>query len=304
MKKYVKKMIRMLAAVALCLCMLNVSAIDAQAATSITGNNTMATAYNYGRWSSINSNYATIILESGQTESWLEFTLSPGEHIYLRASYRDEYAGEWFEIQNGVGIGQGRPQETPGDVYDSDSITPCVYLDCDNDSTSTRNYYLVLHRGSVDIDTSIYFSLSAYNRIASTTTTVSVPGTASNRGNSGLSMSGVDSSVISVNLANDTSIPDEAVVMSISSSGTQSPSQGNVHHMIMPASNGDWYTSKYSSADSGSYLIDIDDGIPVKQRWSFKYNAMATAKSTMTKVTLTIKYQYDLHNTGYKKVIG
>ena len=39
----------------------------------------------------INSNYATIILESGQTESWLEFTLSPGEHIYLRASYDEEY---------------------------------------------------------------------------------------------------------------------------------------------------------------------------------------------------------------------
>ncbi len=304
MKKYAKKMIGMLAVVALCLCMLNVSVIDAQAATSITGNNTMATAYNYGRWSSINTNYATIILEKGQTESWLEFTLNPGDHIYLRASYRNEYAGEWFEIRNGVGIRQGDPQRTPEDIYESDSITPCVYLDCDNDSTSTRNYYLVLHRGSVDIDTSIYFSLSAYNRIDTATTTVSVPGTASNRGNSGLSMSGVDSSVISVNLTNNTSIPDDAVVMSISSSGKQSPSQGNVHHMIMPASNGIWYTSKYSSADSGSYLIDIDDNIPVKQIWSFKYNAMATAKSTMTNVTLTIKYQYDLNNTEYKKIIG
>ena len=94
----------MLAVVALCLGILNINAIDVQAATSITGNNTRSTAYNYGRWSSINSNYATVILESGQTESWLEFTLSPGEHIYLRASYEDGYAGEWFEVQNGVGI--------------------------------------------------------------------------------------------------------------------------------------------------------------------------------------------------------
>ena len=46
----------MLAVVALCLGILNINAIDVQAATSITGNNTRSTADNYGRWSSINSN--------------------------------------------------------------------------------------------------------------------------------------------------------------------------------------------------------------------------------------------------------
>ena len=79
-------------------------------------------------------------------------------------------------------------------------------------------------------------------------------------------MSGVDSSVILVNLTNDTKIANKAIVTGISSSGTQSPSQGNVHHMIMPASNGNWYTSTVSSASSGHYNIDIDDGIPVKQK--------------------------------------
>ena len=57
-------------------------------------------------------------------------------------------------------------------------------------------------------------------------------------------MSGVDSSVILVNLTNDTKIANKAIVTGISSSGTQSPSQGNVHHMIMPASNGNWYRSE------------------------------------------------------------
>ena len=79
-------------------------------------------------------------------------------------------------------------------------------------------------------------------------------------------MSGVDSSVILVNLTNDTKIANKAIVTGISSSGTQSPSQGNVHHMIMPASNDNWYTSTVSSASSGHYNIDIDDGIPVKQK--------------------------------------
>ena len=303
MKKKLKNFVGLVAVIALCFGLVNINAIDAQAATSITGNNTRTTAYNYGSWSSINSNYATIILESGQIESWLEFTLSPGEHIYLRASYDEEYAGEWFEIQNGVGITQGVPQMTPEDVYNADSVTPDIYLDCDNDSTSTRNYYLVLHRGSVDINRSIYFSLSAYNRIKTSSVDVPISGTASNPGNSSISLSGVDSSIISVNLTNDTKIPDNAIVTSISSSGTQSPSQGNVHHMIMPASNGIWYTSTVSSASSGHYNIDIDDGIPVKQRWSFKYNALATDKSTIRNVKLKIGFQYDLHDTDYETYI-
>lgn len=303
MKKYVKRMLGMLTMVAVCLCMFNVSGINVYAATSITGNNTRATAYNYGRWSSINSNYATIILESGQTESWLQFTLSPGEHIYLRASYEDEYAGEWFEVQDSTGITLGRPQMTPDDVYNPDSVIPNIYLDCDNNSTSTRTFFLVLHRGSVDTETSIYFSLSAYDRIKTSSTTVSISGTASNPGNSSINLAGVDSSVISVNLRNNVNIPENAIVTNISTSGTQSPNQGNVHHMIMPASNGIWYTSTVSSATSGSYNIDIDDEIPVKQQWSFKYNAMATARSTMSNVKLTIKFQYDLHDTQYETFI-
>ena len=42
---------------------------------------------------------------------------------------------------------------------------------------------------------------------------------------------------------------------SVSYTHLQSPSQGNVHHMIMPASNGNWYISTVSSASSGHYNI-------------------------------------------------
>ena len=118
-----------------------------------------------------------------------------------------------------------------------------------------------------------------------------------------MSASGVDSSVITVNLTSNTSIPNNAIVTSISTSGTQSPSQGNVHHMIMPNSNGVWYTSTVSSASSGSYNISLSDNIPVKQLWSFKYNARATARSTMRSVKLNINFQYDLHDTYYELVV-
>ena len=44
MKKSLKRFIGMLAVVALCLGILNINAIDVQAATSITGNNTRSTS--------------------------------------------------------------------------------------------------------------------------------------------------------------------------------------------------------------------------------------------------------------------
>lgn len=303
MKYYAKRLVGILAT-AICFCILSASGTNVYAAdTTITGNNTKATAYNYGKWSSINSNYATIVLEAGQTESWLKFTLSPEDHIYLRSSYKDEYAGEWFEIQDDTGNTIGKPQRTPDDVYNADTVTPDIYLDCDNTSASTETYYLVLHRGNVDIDKKIYYSVSAYERIKTSSTKVSVAGIASNEGNGGMDLSGVDSSVITVDLTNDKKLPNKAIVTNISSSGTQSPSQGNVHHMIMPESNGRWYTSTIVSATKGAYSIAVDDNIPIKQLWSFKYNAMATAKSTMKNVKLNISFQYDLHDTNYETYI-
>lgn len=55
-----------------------------------------------------------------------------------------------------------------------------------------------------------------------------------------------------------------------------------------------WHTSKVSSATSGSYHISSSDRIPVKQRWSFKYNAKAGAKSSMNSVKLRVDYIYDI----------
>ncbi len=48
------------------------------------------------------------------------------------------------------------------------------------------------------------------------------------------------------------------------------------------------------SAESGYYYIDLSYKIPVKQIWSFKYNAKASAKSTMSNVTLRVSYIYDM----------
>ena len=147
----------------------------------------------------------------------------------------------------------------------------------------------------------MYFSLSMNEIIKTGRGVFSFSGTASNPGNSSISLSGVDSSVLTLNLANNTTIPPEAIVTSVNTSGTQSPSQGNVHHMVLPATESStWYTSTEATASSGHYNIDVSDGFQAAQRWQFKYNALATAKSTMKNVKITLEWEYDIANTGYK----
>ena len=59
-----------------------------QAASAITGNTTMGSAYNFGTWSSIND---TAILYSGEQQSWFRFTVAAGEKIYVRVSSDTAY---------------------------------------------------------------------------------------------------------------------------------------------------------------------------------------------------------------------
>lgn len=89
-------------------------------------------------------------------------------------------------------------------------------------------------------------------------------------------------------------IPNDAVVNKVETSSHMSPNQGNVRHMLMCQTESAWHTSKISSATSGSYHISSSDRIPVKRRWSFKYNAKAGAKSSMNSVKLRVDYVYDI----------
>jgi len=182
-----------------------------------------------------------------------------------------------------------------------DTVIPFMAVACDNLTSSSQTYYIHVNRGTCE--GTMYFSLSMNERIKTGRGVFSFSGTASNPGNSSISLSGVDSSVLTLNLANNTTIPPEAIVTSVNTSGTQSPSQGNVHHMVLPATESStWYTSTVASASSGHYNIDVSDGFQAAQRWQFKYNALATAKSTMKNVKITLEWEYDIANTGYKNI--
>lgn len=270
------------------------------AASTITGNNSIGSAYNCGSWTSIN-NISAVILDSGEQESWFKFTVGAEEKIYIRVSSDDEYEGMKVSVIDDMGM-EVSSKINPNDLMPITNLTSGLYVNIDNDSSTTSTYYLVIERGTVYME-DMYCTVSAYNRIKSGSGTFTFSGTASNAGNSSLSTQGVNSSIISINLNNSGFVPKNAVVTNVRTKGTQSPRQGNVHHMIKPSSASTWYTSTVSSADSGSYNIVYNNKIYADQKWEFRYNAMATAKSTMKNVTLILDYEYDIANTGYKTFI-
>ena len=260
------------------------------------GNYTSATAYDMGRYTNLKS--VTGILPAQETCSYFKFTVNADEKIYIRCSHDKSYtkmAVEWRDAADYIISKSTR-------VLDASTLTPFLAVNCDGKKNG-QTFYIKVNRGDYDINKPMYFSVSLNNRIKSGSGTFSFTGSAVNRGNSSMSYSGVDSSIIKLNLSRESKIPAGAIVTRVSTKSTQSPSQGNVHHILMPESVGNWYTSKVSSATSGSYNISEKDKIPVKQVWKFKYNAKASKKSTMNNVKLNVDWTYDLANTGYKVVL-
>ena len=159
-------------------------------------------------------------------------------------------------------------------------------------TSTSETYFVKVTRGTYTGN--MYFTVSIEDRIKSGNGTFNFTGTATNLGNSSLNFLGVDSSVITMDLTNNSSIPKSAIVKSITTTSTQIPNQGNVTHKLMDSESNIWYQSLYSSATSGSYRISLDDQLRVAQKWSFKYNAKATARSTMSNVKADIRYEYDV----------
>ena len=264
---------------------------EASTVTVNGGYTTRATAYNWGTYSQYNT--ITGILPEEEDDFWVQVSVPGNSRIYARCSYDTSYDGMFLTMRNSNG---GLLDIcTSDDAYGLDTVTPFLAVNCDNTTSSARTFYIHVSRGTHT--GTMYFSLSMNNRIKTGHATFSFSGTASNTGNTSMSLSGVDSSELTLNLTNNTTIPPHAIVTSVSTSGTQSPSQGNVHHMIRI--DGTWYTSTYASATSGNYNIDTNDNIEAKQQWRFKYNALATAKSTMKNVKLTLNWEYDISLTEY-----
>ncbi|MED0773631.1 hypothetical protein CHH79_15365 [Bacillus siamensis] len=253
--------------------------------STITGNHSFETANPVGYWKY--KNIDTAVLPKGEKESYFTFTANKGERLYVRSSTRSEYKGMSIEIynKNKVLVSKGT------EVINPDTLLPFIYAITDA-KENNETFYVKVSRGSYTDD--IYFTLSIYDRIKAGSETFAFSGTAENKGNTSLSPNGSDSTVLRLDLTKQTSIPKDAIVKRISTTATQIPSQGNTRHSIMSEENKVWHRALANSSTQGNYGITLDDNLSVSSIWNFKYNTLATARSTMKNVKLKIDYEYDV----------
>ena len=252
---------------------------------AIIGNNDPETAYNIGNWKY--KSIKTCAIEENQSEAWFRFSMSEDEQIYVTCSRENIPNGMTFSIYNANNMDE---LWSASEIADPSSFIKFLAVKA-NGSQST-SYLLRVDRGNYVGD--MFFSLSFGNRMKKAIKTFDFRGTARNNGNKSMSFAGVDSTVITADLSRESSMPNGAIVNKVDTSSYMSPNQGNVRHMLMCQTESAWWTSKVSSANSGSYYISSSNKIPVKQIWSFKYNAKAGAKSSMNSVKLRVDYSYDI----------
>jgi len=254
---------------------------------AITGNNSFSTAYLMGYWEYHGSTICK--LEAGQNAAYFKFIASDGDRVYASVSVDSDEEGAIIETFN-----QNQHKIDEGSIVINPEIgIPFIYANAD--ATSNGQYfYIKVTRGSYSGD--MYFPVSINNRISSGNGTFSFTGTASNPGNPDIltNPNGVDSTIISMNLTNNSDIPNEAMVKSITTSSRISPSIRGITHRIFSSETNTWYTSTVSSSTSGYYNISLSDDLNVKRSWSFRYNATAMSASTMSNVKATISYEYDV----------
>ncbi|MFA7021537.1 hypothetical protein [Aliarcobacter sp.] len=252
---------------------------------TITGNNTLNDAYVMGYWEYYTPD--TTWLEPNINEAYYKFTASAGDKIYARTSYNDSYLGMTIETLDSTG-----KRINLGDtiINTTSNYLPFLFANADAD-INAQTFYIKVTRGSYTGD--MYFTVTVEKRIYSANGTFDFVGTASNPGNPDIltNPNGVDSSIINMNLTNNSSIPNGAIVKSITTTGTVTPSKGGILHKISSSQNNIWYTS---SVLGSNYPITVNDDLEVKKVWSFKYNQKALGASTMKNVKATINYEYDI----------
>ena len=219
-------------------------ATNASATTDENGaiieNNTFGTAYPIGYWQYHGSTICK--LEAGKPEAFFSFTANTNDRVYSSITLAQELLNTGVSVQI---FNSSQLPITPVNsaIVNPTSITPFIFAN----ATSTANsqtFYIKVTRGTFVGD--MYFPVSINNRIYSANGTFNFTGTASNAGNPNIltNPSGVDSSVIYMDLTNNTTIPNGAIVKSITTTGTLNPSNlGGITHKILSAENNIWYTA-------------------------------------------------------------
>ncbi len=276
---------------------------------TMTGNNTFEDAYNIGSWNTSNTYQKTFTAydenvatkDQDSTANWIKFTAKAGDRVGIKITYAnlsstEDLSNFTVSLRNSA----NKEIESSSQIYKGSTSVRFKYVYYEFPTAGTYYVSMIRNEGLDKVDVG---GISFFDPIKTASTTYTFSGTASNTGNPIGNTSGTDSTILTLNLTNDTKIPSDATLMSISTSSSMSPSQGNVRHYLNVNNvdwNNDgssWNSAKVNSATSGQYYLDIDDQIPARATYKFKYNVLASAKSTMSSVKVTFKYEYnDVYN--------
>ncbi|MDN5108095.1 hypothetical protein PJV93_11355 [Aliarcobacter butzleri] len=262
---------------------------------AITGNDSFGSAHSIGYWEYHSSTVAKLEVTKNQSDSYFSFRVKKGDRVYVRISLGKEYLNSGVNLQI---FDSNQSPKTPVEttVTNFDGLSGFIFQNIDAESDS-QTFYIKVNKGSYIGD--IVFSVSVNKRIYSNIATFDFTGTASNPGNPNFlnNPSGVDSSVISMDLRNKTTIPNGAIVKSITTAGNISSGKGALIYKISSNQNSSIW---YQSTTQMDYNISLNDKLEVKKIWSFKYNQKSAGASNMSKVKATINYEYDITKNNFK----
>lgn len=106
---------------------------------------------------------------------------------------------------------------------------------------------------------------------------------------------GVYSSIATLNLQDNSSVPSDAIVKSTKIKGTMSRSLGNTSIELQNASEGTWYSSIIASTSVNSYFKEITatKKMLLKSTWNARYITKAYSSSNINQLKLEVTYEYD-----------
>lgn len=256
---------------------------------SIIDNNTFDTAYPMGYWQYHGSTICK--LKADKNEAYFSFTANTKDRVYASVALSQELLNTGARIDIYNTSSQTRPINTGVNVVNS-TYSSFIFANADA-TTNSQTFYIKVTRGSAVGD--ILFPVRIENRISTGLAKFDFVGTASNPGNPNIltNPNGVDSSIVYLDLTNNTTIPKEAIVKSFTTSGSVTPSNLNgIRHKILSSQNNVWYTAIVS----GTFGLATSNNLYVARKWSFKYNFQATSSSKMSNIKASINYEYDKTN--------
>ena len=262
---------------------------------------TISGAYDFGNWKNSYSRVPDVV-PVGQGTAYYKFSIAPEDRVYanILLTSNDDGTVVFFLNDKGEPIdygfsGSAAMPDTParGKIkYGNYGLSKLV-VNINVTQTNGVAYLQVIKVNPKSLSSGGIPSIDT--RIHKGHGTFSFSGTARNSGNS-------TSSAISLDLTNNSNIPPRAIVDEINTTSDISYSVGGVHHQINPGGRG-WLTSIYTSAEDGMFRIGTQNNIEARQQWQFRYTQTALKSTNMSRVKMTIDWEYDIQYTNYELFI-